>query len=145
VYFLYEARERTPRSPVRSIGQDALRVLSAAPWPGNVRELANEVERAVVFGVGETLDANQLSLAQGAESGPRSGAPGQAWPFPSDAPWTLHRLSRAYAEWALVETGGDKEAAARILGIDLSTLYRWLRTRRPAGRPADKPLRLLAG
>jgi DNA-binding NtrC family response regulator len=144
-YFLEEARQRAPQSPVRSIGPGALRILSAAPWPGNVRELANEIERAVVFGVGETIDANQLSLAQNAESTPQRGAPGQTWPFPSDAPWTLHKLSRAYAEWALAEARGDKESAARILGIDLSTLYRWLRSGRLADRRADKPVRLLAG
>ena len=121
-YFLTEACQRAPKSPVRSIGPEALRMLSDAPWPGNVRELANSVERAVVFGVDEMIDSNQLSPV-------RSSGPASAWPFPSDAPWTLRKLSRAYADWVLAETGGDKERAAEILGIDLSTLYRWLRSR----------------
>jgi two-component system response regulator HydG len=121
-YFLAEACRRAPMSPVRSIGPDALRLLSEAPWPGNVRELASSIERAVVFGVDEMIDANQLSVVRGP-------APTQAWPFPSHAPWTLRRLSRAYSDWVLVETGGNKERAAEILGIDLSTLYRWQRTR----------------
>jgi two-component system response regulator HydG len=121
-YFLAEALKRAPLSPVRSIGPDALRMLSEAPWPGNVRELASSIERAVVFGVDEKIDSNQLSLV-------RSGAPAQAWPFPSDAPWTLRRLSRTYTDWVLVQTGGNKERAAGILGIDLSTLYRWQRAR----------------
>jgi two-component system response regulator HydG len=121
-YFLAEACQRAPLSPVRSIGPDALRLLSDAPWPGNVRELASSIERAVVFGVDEMIDSHQLSPV-------RSGAPPSAWPFPSDAPWTLRKLSRAYADWVLAETGGDKERAAEILGIDLSTLYRWLRAR----------------
>jgi two-component system response regulator HydG len=121
-HFLAEACRRAPQSPVRSIGPDALRVLSDAPWPGNVRELASSIERAVVFGVDEMIDANQLSSV-------RSGAPTQSWPFPSHAPWTLRRLSRSYADWVLAETGGNKERAAEILGIDLSTLYRWLRAR----------------
>jgi two-component system response regulator HydG len=121
-YFLAEACQRAPLSPVRSIGPDALRMLSEASWPGNVRELASSVERAVVFGVDEMIDSNQLSPV-------RSGAPTSAWPFPSDAPWTLRKLSRTYADWVLAETGGNKERAAEILGIDLSTLYRWLRSR----------------
>jgi len=126
-YFLAQACQRAPLSPVRSIGPDALRVLADAPWPGNVRELASAIERAVVFGVDEMIDASHLFQL----SSVRSTAPAQAWPFPSDAPWTLRRLSRAYAEWTIGETGGNKERAARILGIDLSTLYRWLREEQP--------------
>jgi two-component system response regulator HydG len=53
----------------------------------------------------------------------------QKWPFPRTGPWTLRHLSRAYTEWVLAETGGDKARAANILGIDLSTLYRWRRAR----------------
>ncbi len=121
-YFLAEACQRAPMSPVRSIGADALSALSDAPWPGNVRELASSIERAVVFGVDEMIDSKQLSVV-------RAPAPTQAWPFPSHAPWTLRRLSRAYSDWVLAETAGNKERAAEILGIDLSTLYRWQRTR----------------
>ena len=56
------------------------------------------------------IDCNQLSPAA-ARRGPASG-----WPFPSESPWTLQRLSRAYAEWVLAQTGGDKQRAAEILG-----------------------------
>jgi two-component system response regulator HydG len=119
-YFLAEACRRATRSPVRSIGRDALRLLTAAAWPGNVRELASCIERAVVFGVDEMIDCHQL------ESLPDAAVP-VAWPFPTTAPWTLRRLSRAYTDWVLTETGGNKERAAEILGIDLSTLYRWQR------------------
>ena len=122
-HFLGEACRRAPGSPVRSIGRDALRVLTEAAWPGNVRELASCVERAVVFGVDEMLDAHQLESVQ-------STAAPVAWPFPSQTPWTLRRLSRAYTDWVLVETGGNKERAAQILGIDLSTLYRWQRAQK---------------
>jgi two-component system response regulator HydG len=121
-HFLAEACRRCPLSPVRSIGPDALRMLSDAAWPGNVRELASCIERAVVFGVDEMIDPNRLSSVG-------SSAPAQTWPFPSNAPWTLRRLSRTYSDWVLAETGGNKERAAQILGIDLSTLYRWQRAR----------------
>jgi two-component system response regulator HydG len=119
-HFLAQASARAPESPVRSIGPDALRALSDAPWPGNVRELASAIERAVVFGVDEMIDVNQLSLVP-------FGSKTHVWPFASDAPWTLRRLSRAYAQWVLTEASGNKERAAEILGVDLSTLYRWQR------------------
>jgi DNA-binding NtrC family response regulator len=45
----------------------------------------------------------------------------------ADAPWTLRRLTLAYAEHVLKQAGGDKQRAAQILDVDLSTLYRWQR------------------
>ena len=122
-HFLNEACQRTPLSPVRSIGADALRLLADAPWPGNVRELASSIERAVVFGIDEMIDANHLSPARS------DGPPSSAWPCASDEPWTLRQLSRAYTEWVLGKTSGDKQRAAELLGIDLSTLYRWQRAK----------------
>jgi two-component system response regulator HydG len=119
-HFLAQACQRAPMSPVRSIGKEALQMLSERAWPGNVRELASSIERAVVFGVDEMIDSNQLSPAP-------FEAPVSGWPFPSASPWTLQRLSRTYAEWVLAQTGGDKQRAAEILGVDLSTLYRWRR------------------
>jgi two-component system response regulator HydG len=120
VHFLAQACKRAPASPVRSIGRDALRMLSERPWAGNVRELASSIERAVVFGVDEMIDCNQLSPSPPV-------AQSWGWPFPPQSPWTLQRLSRAYAGWALEQTCGDKQRAAEMLGIDLSTLYRWRR------------------
>jgi two-component system response regulator HydG len=119
-HFLTQARQRAPGSPVRSIGDSALRALSERAWPGNVRELASCIERAVVFGVVERIDEEHLSLTPHPYPGSRP-----QWPFPKHAPWPLHRLSREYAAWVLAHTGGDKQRAAEILGIDLSTLYRW--------------------
>jgi two-component system response regulator HydG len=121
-HFLTQARQRAPGSPVRSIGDSALRALSERAWPGNVRELASCIERAVVFGVVERIDEEHLSLTPHPYPGSRP-----QWPFPKHAPWPLHRLSREYAAWVLAHTGGDKQRAAEILGIDLSTLYRWRR------------------
>jgi two-component system response regulator HydG len=123
-HFLAAACRRAPQSPVRSIGPDALRMLSDAPWPGNVRQLASAIERAVVFGVSETIDSHQLLPVSG-----ETPTAQPTWPFPAQSPWTLRRLSRAYADWVLAASDGNKERAAATLGIDLSTLYRWLRAR----------------
>jgi two-component system response regulator HydG len=123
-HFLSEARQRASGTPVRSIGEDALRVLSDAAWPGNVRELASAIERAVVFSSDEVLAPEHLSpMAMVA-------APALSWPPMDRAPWTLQRLNQAYTEWVLGQTEGDKPRAAEILGVDLSTLYRWRRTQR---------------
>ena len=121
-YLLAQAQLRAPHSPVRSIGPDVLRALTEAPWPGNVRELASVIESAVVFGTNEgvTLDHRPPTWAS-----PDGASP---WPSGSQTPSTLRTVSRAYTQWVLLQTGGNKERAAEILGIDLSTLYRWQRT-----------------
>jgi two-component system response regulator HydG len=124
-HFLAEACRRAPRSPVRSIDPDALRVLTESPWPGNVRELASVIERAVVFGTGESVTPHDL-----VEIPTGSGATTTGPSFPSQARWSLRDLNRAYTDWILAQTGGNKDRAAEILGIDLSTLYRRQRVHR---------------
>jgi two-component system, NtrC family, response regulator HydG len=124
-HFLADACRRTPQSPVRSIDPDALRLLTESPWPGNVRELASVIERAVVFGTDEKITPRDLVYV--------STQPAATTPplvsFPSQARWSLRDLNRAYTDWILAQTSGDKEQAAEILGIDLSTLYRRQRAR----------------
>ena len=127
-HFLAEAIRRAPLSPVRAIGPEALRMLTESSWPGNVRELASCLERAVVFGV--TRDLGPESLAPGTAVADPAVAQGPSWPSSPDGPWTLRRLSHAYTDFVLGETHGDKERAAQILGVDLSTLYRWQRAKK---------------
>jgi two-component system response regulator HydG len=116
------AKARSPASPVREVAPEALALLTAAPWPGNIRELASVVERFVVFGRDEVVEAHHLAfLHERAEPSP--GAPAE------DAR-TLRRMVQAHTDRVLAETGGNKQRAAEILGVDLSTLYRWERARR---------------
>jgi two-component system response regulator HydG len=107
--------------PLRDRRED--RALTEAPWPGNVRELATVIERAVVLGADEKLSPQTLLASTGAVKD----ATTTSWPFHTEALWTLRHLSRAYTEWVLVQTDGNKDRAAKILDIDLSTLYRWRR------------------
>src|SRR6059036_3735631 len=46
--------------PVRSVTPEALAILETYRWPGNVRELENVIERALVLGSGDRLDAPGL-------------------------------------------------------------------------------------
>ncbi|HYL09554.1 MAG TPA: sigma-54 dependent transcriptional regulator [Candidatus Acidoferrales bacterium] len=104
---------------VRTISEDALRRLMAYDWPGNVRELENAVERAVALGSGPLLHVGDLP------SNLQYGASEQA--LDKDQLLPLEELERRAILRALSETGGDKLAAARILGIGKTTLYRKLK------------------
>ncbi len=108
-----------PQRQVRTISEDAMRRLMAYDWPGNVRELENAVERAVALGSGPILHVGDLpSNLQNTESGR---LPEQDELVP------LEELERRAIFRALRETAGDKLAAARMLGIGKTTLYRKLK------------------
>jgi two-component system response regulator HydG len=108
-----------PQRQVRTISEDAMRRLMAYDWPGNVRELENAVERAVALGSGPILHVGDLpSNLQNTES---ERLPEQDELVP------LEELERRAIFRALRETAGDKLAAARLLGIGKTTLYRKLK------------------
>jgi transcriptional regulator with PAS, ATPase and Fis domain len=108
------------RKPSPAVSVDALRWIRAYRWPGNVRELANTLERAIALAEHDTLLLEDLAQA--------SRLPGNDH-FLHDAlarGWTLEDVQRAYIRHVLDATGGNKIQAARILGVDRSTLYRKL-------------------
>jgi len=104
---------------VTSVSEDAMARLLAYDWPGNVRELENAVERAVALGSGPVVALTDLptNLQHGIFER-RMGM---------DELVPLDELERRAIFRALRETAGDKLAAARLLGIGKTTLYRKLK------------------
>jgi DNA-binding NtrC family response regulator len=108
-----------PDCSPRKLTEEALRCLMTYDWPGNVRELENAVERAVAIGSGPNLQLNDLPSNLQYGNGER--------PLDDDKLIPLDKLERRAILRALQETGGDKVAAARMLGIGKTTLYRKLK------------------
>lgn len=108
---------RNQNSPEKTITADAMAALRAYSWPGNVRELEHAIERAVIMS-GDEIDLASLppKVQKNTAHDPHVGK----WP-------TLDVIEKRYVLDVLRENGDDKAAAARILGIDLSTLYRKLK------------------
>jgi len=117
--FSEPASDRPGGRAARTISEDAVTRLMAYDWPGNVRELENAIERAVALGSGPILHAGDLPSNLQFGSGER--LPG------NDELLPLEELERRAIFRALRETGGDKLAAARLLGIGKTTLYRKLK------------------
>jgi DNA-binding NtrC family response regulator len=107
------------KSSARTISEDAMRRLMAYDWPGNVRELENAVERAVALGSGPILHVGDLPSNLQYAQPDRFPEQGELVP--------LEELERRAIFNALRETSGDKLAAARLLGIGKTTLYRKLK------------------
>ena len=116
-FFLEKFSE--PQRPVRTVSEDAMRRLMAYDWPGNVRELENAIERAVALGSGPVLHVGDLPSNLQYASVERLPENDELVP--------LEELERRAIFRALRETGGDKLAAARLLGIGKTTLYRKLK------------------
>ena len=104
---------------VRTISEDAIARMMAYDWPGNVRELENAIERAIALGSGPILHAGDLPTNLQYGTGDRLPQNDELLP--------LDELERRAILRALREAGGDKLAAARMLGIGKTTLYRKLK------------------
>ena len=108
-----------PARPIRTISEDAMRRIMAYDWPGNIRELEHAMERAVASGSGPILHVEDLP--------PNLQSPATEKLTVGDELVPLEALERRAIFRALRETAGDKLAAARLLGIGKTTMYRKLK------------------
>jgi NtrC-family two-component system response regulator AlgB len=105
---------KTAGRTVPELAPEAEAALLGYAWPGNVRELRNAMERAIIL-----VPARSFGIAA---------LPERIAAHPSTAPRlggevTLDQLEREHIE-RVVATAPSLDDAARILGIDASTLYR---------------------
>jgi DNA-binding NtrC family response regulator len=115
--FLNECARKLAQ-PAKRLSPESRALLLRYPWPGNVRQLRNAIERASVAAAGEVIQPRDLPEAL-REAEPAAGA---ATPITA-----LADVERAHIQRVLDHCGGNKKAAAEILGIDRSTLYAKLR------------------
>lgn len=113
-HFLEVYGERFGR-PGLTLSREAREALMSYPFPGNVRELENVIQAAVALAPGEQIEAPDLRLPGGAEGDEERGGL-----------LTLAELERRHIARVLRAVGENRGAAARILGVDRSTLYRKL-------------------
>jgi len=106
---------------VEGIQDEALAALRSYDWPGNIRELEHTIERAVLLGKGALIGVEDLPahlVARGESAIVLAQALAKQF--------TLRDLEREYIGKVLETTRGNKTEAARILGVDRTTLYRKL-------------------
>ena len=102
---------------IEGFTEDAMLALTSYDWPGNVRELENAVERAVVFTNGKQFRFSVLPQSVSAFAESR-----HSLTFKIGTP--LRELERKAIDITLQHTRGDKNMAARLLGIATRTIYR---------------------
>jgi DNA-binding NtrC family response regulator len=122
-YFIERFSKRHSKVPV-SISKEAEKVLTKYPWEGNVRELENTIERIITLrdNSGDCINLEDIpEEIRSYEEGKEDDKAGYS-PY-----MTLSEVEKRHIERVLAFTGGNKSRAAKILGIDYSTLLRKLR------------------
>jgi DNA-binding NtrC family response regulator len=131
------------RRPALELGPESLTCLAAWPWPGNVRELEHAIERAVLLSDGVRIRPSDLGLHDPGSQASAGGLP-PAIPrgngeliaclrslFDGDRPPTLREAlaipEREIIRLALDLHGGNRQATAKMLDVNRSTLFNKMR------------------
>ncbi|MCI8646700.1 MAG: sigma 54-interacting transcriptional regulator [Firmicutes bacterium] len=128
IHYLLKKFSKQHGKNVTGIEPEALAVIRALPLLGNVRELSNLVERTVIFANEETITLRLLQELILPELQTQDMPDTDV--LPPKKPAQSGNLKEAEREMileTLQQTGGNKAAAARALGIDPSTLWRKLK------------------
>ncbi len=122
-HFLKELARRHGK-PVPRVASNVWRAFEAYDWPGNVRELRNLLDSMIVLDVDGELTLDDLPEDAGIRPSGLSGGPVQVPCAESLVGRPLEEVERYYMEKALEMTKGNREEAAKMLGIGERTLYR---------------------
>jgi transcriptional regulator with PAS, ATPase and Fis domain len=131
-HFLEKHNRKRPDHPVR-VTEESMVHLWEYDWPGNVRELENLIERMVI------LSEDSVIRVENLPSNIRSFISEKRIPKPSlsesglDLNSAVEEFENRLIEEALRRTKGNKQAAARLLGLKRTTLVAKLRRRKGAG------------
>ncbi|MGB0768047.1 MAG: sigma-54-dependent transcriptional regulator [Phycisphaeraceae bacterium] len=108
------------QKPGLAVAEDAMSALMQYDWPGNVRQLINAVQNAVIVCDAEKIEPRHLppEVARGTDATP----PGSI----DTAGLSLDQLEKQAIRNALQIHSGNREKAAKMLGIGERTLYRKL-------------------
>ena len=118
---LLEKHGKRLGKPHCRIAPETVERLRAYSWPGNVRELESVIERALVLGRDEVIGLDDLPQAL-------LGTPQYA--APPGGQISMAELEKQHIMRTMRSVGGNKAAAARLLGMDRKTLYRKLESYR---------------
>ena len=117
--FIKEFAQRYSRE-VSSFDAPSMQRLCEYSWPGNIRELKNIIERHVALAEHDPMTVEQLGDGISEPTGAGKATDVSDWP-------SLGELEDRYIQQVLEHTGGNREQAAELLGINKSTLWRKLK------------------
>jgi two-component system response regulator HydG len=120
-YFIRSLAKKHAKQ-IRGVSPAARRKLLAYDWPGNVRQLRNVVESMVVVDYDGLLDVDDLPEELSDSQKPAEESPAVSLTGLVGNP--LETIEKMFITETLRVAGGNREEAARMLGIGERTLYR---------------------
>jgi transcriptional regulator with GAF, ATPase, and Fis domain len=141
-HFIGKYNEENGRTVSEHIAPEVLALLEAHSWPGNVRELENAIERAVVIAPSNEITREclrqEISDPQSVMDSSREGSStvavqdiGRGINFYDE----VRRFEIDLIRRALEQTGGHQSRAARLLGMNATTLNSKIKTYNISLRP----------
>ena len=103
----------------------ALEALQAYSWPGNVRELRNVIERCMILSRGPMIAVEDLPVMVRGANAEAPLAPASELP---DLSTPLAEVERRHILRVLESQDGNKVRSAKLLGINVKTLYNKLKS-----------------
>ena len=129
---MYWKRHRGGSAAVPRFSDAAIRALATHPWPGNVRELQNAIEHGVVLlEPGQQIQPGDIPI--GRSDAPVADDKGttQFWTddileqsYHAARERVIASFERRYLTWLVNRAAGNMSKAARLAGVDRTTLYR---------------------
>jgi DNA-binding NtrC family response regulator len=124
--FVRDAAERLGK-PLEGLTPGAERLLAAAAWEGNVRELRNVMERACILADAPFITERELMVTAAPEvARPTTSGNAHGQTASDHDGESLATVEREHIQRALAKAGGNKKAAAQMLGLSRRALYRRL-------------------
>jgi DNA-binding NtrC family response regulator len=118
-HFLKKFAAEQNKPEVREFAPETMKALLARDYPGNVRELANTIEHAVLLTKDSTVEPENLPAPRERDAGA---------PEVGFKTLPLKEMEKVHILRTLEHTGGNRSQAARILGIERTTLYNKLKS-----------------
>jgi two-component system response regulator AtoC len=135
MHFFRRMREDLGREDLDGFSVEALTLLETYSWPGNIRELQNVVERTVLLAIGPEVSAQDLPMtvrARDVRNGGPAGLPAELPAMGLDLKAVVDEYESNLIRQALARTGGNKNRAAQLLGLNRTTLVEMVKRKRIA-------------
>ncbi len=117
VNFFIDKYNKELKRNIKDVENSVMKIFMHYEWKGNLRELENMIERAVLLCEGDYITLNELP-------GHLNTGKKEKEDYPANLNDALHLYEKNHILEILSRTSWNRSEAARIMGIDASTLYR---------------------